>query len=197
MFEFLAGPSWFGLHHCSLLFERRKTMNTFLKTHLLTAVVVGLSISATAKADFRDYADSKAWTNFGRSSSRSYTASRSYRSNAPVIVRSEAAPTTVAQTPTERRSFSYEPAESGKQAVTSGGCGCGTSVRTERVPETAQHATQTERSYSYEPSTDSKTTEPAVRSYSAPRMRSSQPSRSSNTPLYMLPKTDPRRFNAR
>lgn len=164
-------------------------MNIYFKQLLLVAAVAGLFAPVSAMADFRDYADSKAWTNFGRDSSKPRAMSRSYRSNAPVIVRSESKQNAVAQAPTERRSFSYEPSQEAEQ--THSGCGCGGSVSSDKAPETAQRSTETRRSFSYEPSTDSSTVQTPARSYSAPRMRSS---RSSQTPLYMLPKTDPRKY---
>jgi len=172
-------------------------MNAYLKILFFGAAIVGLYFPTTALAQksaggVAGEARMHPGTWGEQRSSRSFTRSRPmYRSTAPVIVRTEQAPRAVAQAPTERRSFSYEPAETPEQAGTSSGCGCGNSVRTERVPETAQRSTQTERRFSYEPSTDTGT-EPSVRS--APRMRSSQPSRSSDRPRYLLPKTDPRKY---
>jgi hypothetical protein len=98
------------------------------------------------------------------------------RSATPAIVQAEQAPNAVAQAPTERRSFSYEPSQQGEVRI---GCCC--TVTSQPAPETAQRSTQTYRSYSYEPSTQS---------YSAPRMRSSQ----SRRPAYLLPKADPNRY---
>lgn len=163
-------------------------MTTYFKTLLLTTVVTVLSASTSAMADFRDY-NQKAWNQPGRTSSRSVARSgRVYRAPAPVIVRTESAPSAVAQAPTTERRFSYEPAAQGE---TSGGCGCGTSVRSEQAPETAERSTETRRSFSYEPSMDSGISQPSVRSYSAPRMPSS---RSSRGPAYLLPKTDPNKY---
>jgi len=169
-------------------------MTTYFKILLLMTVVTGLSVSGDARADFRDY-NYKAWAQAGRSSSRSMRASRTYRAYrapGPVIVRSDSAPDVVAQAPMGQRSYSYEPAETARKVGASDGCGA--VVRTERTSETAQRSTGTERSFSYEPSIDSSTTQPSVRSESAPMMRSSQPSRSSGTPRYLLPKTDPRKY---
>jgi len=93
-------------------------MTTYFKTLLLMTAVIGLSVPAIAKADFRDY-NHKAWNqqfNRYKQSSRTVMRSRSYRATAPVIVRSEGAPQAVAQAPTERRSFSYEPSQQGTAA---------------------------------------------------------------------------------
>jgi len=178
-------------------------MKTSLKAMLIVVAIAGLYAPATAVAqksaggvvgEARLHPGT--WNN--QRSSRSGMRSRPmYRSNAPAIVRSETVPRDVAQAPTERRSFSYEPTESAgsaEQPRKNGGCGCGNSVRAEREPMTALPSTRSERSFSYEPSADSNNAEPAVRSYSAPRMRSSQPSRSSERPRYLLPKTDPRKY---
>ena len=153
-------------------------MNPYLKAMLMVAAIAGLYVPATARADFRDY-NYKAWAQQGRTSSRSGMRSRPmYRSTAPVIVRTEPAPNAVAQAPTEQRSYSYEPS----QQTESGARGCGGSVGTEQAPATAQRSTETRRSFSYEPSMSD--------SYSAPRMQS----RSSRTPAYLLPKTDPNKY---
>jgi len=125
-------------------------------------------------------------SNQGGSQSRMRSRSM-YRSSEPVIVRSERAPEVVAQAPAERRSYSYEPS----QESVSGACGCGGTVMSHEAPATADRSTETRRRYSYEPSTNSD--ENSARSYSAPSMRSS---RSSQTPLYLLPKTDPRRYRS-
>lgn len=169
-------------------------MKALVKTLLLMAAAIGLSGPSAAMADFRDY-NQKAWNQFNRPSSRSVARARSYRPsrtiarsrsyrNAPVIVRTEPAPSAVAQAPTERRSFSYEPSQQAKAATP---CPPG-SASTKPAPATAQRST---RSFSYEPSMGSDTGQPIVRSYSAPRMGSSR------TPLYLLPKTDPRKYSAR
>lgn len=163
-------------------------MNTRFKKLGLMAAVIGLSGLSTAMADFRDY-NHKAW-NQPRSvaRARSYRPSRSivrsYRTTSPVIVRTEPAPSAVAQAPTEERRFSYEPSQEANAATP-----CPpVSASTQPAPATAQRST---RAFSYEPSAGTDTGQPAVRSYSAPRTRSSR------TPLYLLPKSDPRRYNAR
>ena len=119
-----------------------------LKQLLTSAAVVALLVSTAtfaagaapdAGAKFRgDY--SGRWQG-GRTTARSRTV---YRAPAPVVIRSEAAPS-VAQTPTERRSFSAEPAQP--------------------TTPSAQPAPQVYRSYSYQPS-------PVYRSYRAPVTRS-------------------------
>lgn len=123
-------------------------MHPYLKNTLLTAATAALFIPASAMAQKSiGGATGEARLHPGTWNQR-LSRSRSgsmYRNSAPVIVRSERAPAAVAQTPTERRSFSYEPS----QAVD--------------APETARRADGTVRSYSYEP---------AAPSYSAPRMRS-------------------------
>ena len=99
--------------------------------------------------------------------SRSATRSRSmYRNSAPVIVRRDSTSSSVAQAPTERRSYSYEPSQ--RSTVNSG---CNGAVIYERTPAAAQRSTETRRSYSYEPSMNESSAAP--RSYSAPRTRSS------------------------
>lgn len=155
-------------------------MNYFFKTVMLVAAVVGLGIPAVAVAqksaggvvgEARMHPGT--WGN--QRSSQSYTRSQPmYRSTAPVIVRTEQAPTSVAQSPTERRSYSYEPSQQAMSAP----CGCASHVATESTPANVQRSTETRRSYSYEPSMSESTS----RSYPAPRMRSS---RSSNLPRYL------------
>jgi hypothetical protein len=86
-----------------------------------------------------------------RSYSRSYT--RSYRSSPRVIVRSERAPAAVAQAPTERRSFSYDPATpKASSRVTTGRCGEVIVSKSDAKASSEKSATTTRRSYSYEPS---------------------------------------------
>lgn len=166
-------------------------MIPYLKSVVLFAVVIGLYAPATAAADFRDYND-KAWTQAGRQRSPSAMRSRAvFRSAAPVIVRTEPAPATVAQAPTGQRSFSYEPSQAAQEVAPSGcGCPCGV-VGAEPAPATAQRPTESRRSFSYEPSTADSYTAP-----SGPRM-GSRPMRSQRTPTYLLPKTDSRRFSGR
>lgn len=156
-------------------------MNTFFKSLLLLAAVLGLSVTTSAKADFRDY-NYKAW-NQGYRASRSVARSRRvYRAPAPVIVRTERAPTAVAQSPTTERRFSYEPlqqVESGKP--------CPDSVTTQHAPATTQRPAESGRRFSYEPAIEP-SREPAVRTFSRPMTRESQ------KPAYLLPKTDPRKY---
>jgi hypothetical protein len=105
-------------------------------------------------------------------SSRSFTRSRPmYRSTAPVIVRTERAPSAVAQAPTEERRFSYEPSQQ-----VQAGTPCPQGVIVTPAPTTAQQPTRTGRTYSYEPAMEPDTAQPAVRTYSAPRMRASRSS---------------------
>jgi hypothetical protein len=181
-------------------------MNTNLNALLLFGAVVGLYAPQTAVAqktaggvvgEARLHPGT--WNN--QRSSRSGMRSRPmYRSSESVIVRSEPAPSRVAETPNERRSYSYEPSQRTEQRsysyepsqrTRSGGCGCGGSVSTEPVPATAQRSTESGRSFSYEPSIGSDAAQPRARSYSTPRMESS---RSSRRPAYLLPKTDPNKY---
>jgi hypothetical protein len=160
-------------------------MKLYVKTLTLATTLAGLLVATSTNADFRDY-NYKAWAQPGKQRSpQSASRSRSmYRSTVPVIVRTEPAPNAVAQAPTEQRSFSYEPSQ---QSVSSG-CGCGDSADTQPTPATAQRSTDTRRSFSYEPSMSSD-------SYLAPRMRS-RSSQSSETPKFLLPKTDPRKYRS-
>jgi len=153
-------------------------MNAYIKMILVGTAIAGLFAPANAfaqKSAGGAIGEARlhpgTWGNQG--TSRSATRSRSmYRSTAPETVRTESAPTAVAQKPTEQRSFSYEPKEETKASV--GGCGCGSTVRTESAPTATSRSTESGRSYSYEPSTDSsssrmRTTQPSRRSYSTPR----------------------------
>ena len=149
-----------------------KTMKPRFKILMLLTAVFGLSGPLAAMADIKDY-NYKAWNqdyNRNRQSSRTTIRSRSYRVTAPVIVRSEQASQSVAQAPSERRSYSYQPTPCPP-------VGASDNTAPAQVNESA-------RSNSYDPST----AEPVVRSYSAPRTRSS------SIPLYLLQKTDPRKF---
>lgn len=123
-------------------------MNRYFKTMLSLTAIFGLSIASSANADSRGY-NYKAWNPGYHASSRSTGNMRSYRSTAPSVVHSESTPTDVAQAPTERRSYSYEPAQS---ANSSSGCG---SAYSEQAPATTQGSSGTNRSFSYEPSMDS------------------------------------------
>ena len=152
--------------------ERRNTMNSFFKTLMLVTAIIGLCVPAVALAQKSaggvvGGARLHPGTWNSQRSSRSYARSRPmYRSTAPVIVRTEPTPSSVAQAPTERRSYSYEPSQ--RRTVNGGYNGA---VIYERAPAAAQRSTGTRRSYSYEPSINESTAAP--RSYSAPRMRSS------------------------
>lgn len=142
--------------------------------------LAGLFVATSSGADFYDY-NHKVGPQLGRGSSQSARRSRPmYRSTAPAIVRTESAPNAVAQAPTERRSFSYEPSQQTEAGA------CEGSVASEQASATAQRSAETRRSFSYEPSMSSD-------SYSAPRMRS-RSSHSSETPKFLLPKTDPRKY---
>lgn len=157
------------------LHERRKKMNPYFKKLLLAAVAIAALLtiqvfagSVSAAGPSLGFPPGKPY--YGSSNqraSRSVTRSRPmYRGTAPVIVRTETAPSSVAQAPTERRSYSYEPSQ---RSTVNGGCNG--AVIYERAPAAAQRSTETRRSYSYEPSINESSAAP--RSYSAPRMRSS------------------------
>lgn len=176
------------VHLKNLRCERWNTMNTNLKKLLLALAAAALFVPTTAfgqKSVGGVTGGARlhpgAWTQSG-SPSRSM-----YRGSAPMIVRSESAGDSLAQGPTERRSYSYEPSQQSQ-----GGAGrCSESVATEKAPSQAERSTESRRSYSYEPSTRSR--EVSGQSYSGPRMQSS---RSSRTPLYELQKTNPRKFRS-
>lgn len=170
-------------------------MNTSLKTIMFSTVITGLLMSAAVGYDFRDY-NYKPAVQQARNSSRTVTRSRpTYRysapRSAPVIVRSAPAiraeeGAVIAQAPVEARRFSQAPTAENQPKVTSSGNPChGTSI--------ASAPSQSGRRYSYAPGSSA----PAMgysgspaRSYSGNVGRSSQP-------LWSLPKTDSRKFNAR
>ena len=171
-------------------------MNRYIKTlSLVVAAVAGLYFPTVAVAQkgvggVTGEARLHPGTWDHQRQPRSYARSRPMdRSTAPVIVRTEPIPSAVAQAPTERQSFSYEPSH---QNVSGSGCGRGQSVATEEAPATAQRSTETRRSYSYEPATSDSFSAP-----SAPRMQMRSSRSSSRTPLYALPKTDPRKYSGR
>lgn len=126
--------------------------------------------------------------NSGRSSQYRMRSQPAYRDSGSSVVRSEGAPTAVAQAPTERRSFSYDPAqESNVTTSQSGPCGCGTVTKStksaakakyEEAAEPTTQTTESRRSFSYEPSLNDAPA--ADRSYStpspqySPRMQSSR-----------------------
>lgn len=168
-------------------------MKTYLKGLLMVAAIAGLYVPATAVAqkgaggvvgEARLHPGT--WSN--QRAPRSVARSRPmYRSSAPVIVRTESAPA-VAQAPTDERSFSYEPSQQGETVTPCPGSGV-----IESAPETAQRPTRTDRSFSYEPAIEP-ATEPAVRTYSAPRMRSSG---SARVPNFLGPKAERNNFRNR
>jgi len=156
-------------------------MNSFIKTLLFVAIAAALFVPTTAmgqKSGGGVVGDARLRPGTWNSQSTSRSRVRSqpmYRSTSPVIVRSERAPEAVAQVPTERRSFSYDPAQGSRsQPTQSGRYGCGSSVRTEQAPATAEPSTSTRRSFSYEPSMN----QPSAtgRSNYAPRTQSSKSS---------------------
>jgi hypothetical protein len=164
-------------------------MDAYIKMLLIGAAVAGLYAPTAAFAQKSGGgvvggARLHPGTWSGQGSSRSMTRSQpTYRNATPESAPSESAPTSVAQKPTDQRSFSYEPKEEVKSSkevakASSGGCGCGngSTVRTEPTPTTSAKSAESGRSYSYEPSTASsdssvKTVQPTQRSYSSPRNR--------------------------
>lgn len=165
-------------------------MNPYLKRMLIVpAAIAALTVhilASSAAAAGPSLGFSKGKPYYGASNQRaSQSRMRSqsmYRSTAPVIVRSESAPSAVAQAPTEERRFSYEPSQR-----VQAGRPCPEVVVTEPAPATAERPTQTYRRFSYEPGIE-RSAEPSVRTYSRPMRRSSP------TPAYLLPKTDPRKY---
>jgi hypothetical protein len=125
-----------------------KTMSTNFKTLLSLTAFAAFFVSTAAMADYRDYND-KAWNAIYKRE-HSAAASRSYRSAAPVIVKSEAATSAkVAQAPTKERAYSYEPAKDAGASTPCGG-------KAAPAPSTAEKVTSN-RSFSYEPSTSGPT----------------------------------------
>ena len=147
-------------------------MNTCFKKGLFVAVVAGLSIAGIGSAMAQSYLDgsAKARGDYGQMS------------------RNQSRPMYQATAPTQQRSFSYEPAPATAQpSQPTGGCGYGNAESGKTIASSqpanpqggvAQRDTRTYRSYSYEPGTTSSGT-----------MRN----RSNSTPLYALPKSDPRK----
>jgi hypothetical protein len=115
---------------------------------------------------------------YGATNQHSSCYRTTYRNEEPVTIRSERAPDVVAQAPTERRSYSYEPSQTAESQNNGASSQSGS---TAVVTENARRSDGSYRSYSYEPSTES---------YSAPRMGSSQ----SHKPAYLLQKTDPNKY---
>ena len=153
-------------------------------------VVVALAASV-ATAQTRD-AGAKMRGEFG-SSPRSGGMARSmgpvYR--APVVVRNDAAPAMVAETPNSERTFSYEP---GQVSVAGGGCGAVGGA----VQHTAPQAQSNARTYSYQPAQPMMGT-PSPRTYSYEPSRayygSGMTGGRSNVPSFALPRTDPRKHS--
>jgi hypothetical protein len=146
--------------------ERRWIMSKFFKTGSMVAVVVALS-AATASAQSYLDGSSKARGDFGTGSRGAVMQSR------PMY---QAAPST-------QRSFSYEPAPRADQP--SQNAKSGSAKVDSKAPMTAPKAdmrkeTRTYRSFSNEPGTSGGT------------MRSRA---SSQTPTYLLPKSDSRKFS--
>jgi hypothetical protein len=119
-------------------------MSTKFKTLLSLAAVAAFFVSAAALADFRDYND-KAWNSIYKRE-HSVATARSNRVAAPVIMRSQTAPTEVAQAPAKERAYSYEPSTDASASTPCGG-------KATSAPNTAQKATSSNRSFSYEPAT--------------------------------------------
>lgn len=175
-------------------------MNTFFKTLLTTVVAATVTLPSFAMAQKSSGGVTGearlhpgTWNSGGTSQYR-MRSQPTYRSSAPVVTRSERSAPSVAQAPSERRSFSYDPAEKGSNTVReTNPCGCVTksekattkaTVKPEKSPvpqngaATPERSTQSRRSFSYEPSTNDA---PVMeRSYSAPRQYS-RGSRSSNS----------------
>jgi hypothetical protein len=156
-------------------------MNSFIKTLLFVAIAAALFVPTTAMGqksaggvvgEARLHPGTWNRQHTSRSRARSQLM---YRSTSPVIVRSETVPEAVAQVPTERRSFSYDPSQGSRsESKQSESCCCESGVRTEKAPGTAEPLTSTRRSFSYEPSMN----QPSAtgRSYYAPRTQSSNSS---------------------
>ena len=157
-------------------------MNSYSKTLLVATLSVLTLVPSLAMAqksaggvtgDARLHPGT--WNN-GRSSQYRKRSQPAYGDSGPTGVRSERAPTAVAQAPTERRSFSYDPAqESNATTSQSGPCGCGTVTKStksagkakpEEAAEPTTQTTESRRSFSYDPSLSDAPA--ADRSYSTP-----------------------------
>ncbi|MBI3464162.1 MAG: hypothetical protein HY000_14065 [Planctomycetes bacterium] len=146
-----------------------------LKQLLTRAAVVAMLVST---ATFATAAAPDAGAKFrgdysGRWQSGTSRSRMMYRAPAPVVIRSEAVPSTVTQTPTERRSFSAEPSQPAAPPAPTGchgGYGFSAEPSQPATPQTqaAQPAPRVYRSYSYQPQPS---TAP-YRSYRAPMTRS-------------------------
>ena len=166
-------------------------MNSFIKTLLFVAIAAALFVPTSAmgqKSAGGVVGEARLHPGTWNSQHTSRSRARSqpmYRSTSPVIVRSERVPEVVAQVPTERRSFSYNPAQGSRsESKQSESCCCGSGVKTEKAPATAEPSTSTRRSFSYEPSMNQPSGE--QRSYSAPRTQSSR----SSQPRYLGTKAE-------
>jgi hypothetical protein len=101
-------------------------MSTYFKSFVFAMLSAGLFASVSSGADYRNY-NNKAWAQSGRmSSSRSMRMYRATpaRTFAPSIVRFAPASGVIAQAPSERRLFSYEPSMSTDMANGCVGGGC-------------------------------------------------------------------------
>jgi hypothetical protein len=142
-------------------------MSTLKKVSMLVAVAVAMSATtAFAQRDAGAKMSGQFGTGFWARSAPTYRWTARYVAPAPVTQAPQ-----VAQVPTERRSFSVEP----NAAAPATRCGA-PPVAVARVAPTVR------RSYSYEPA-------PAY-TYRAPAYRRG----GVQTPSYMLPKTDPRKY---
>lgn len=167
-------------------------MNAKLMFHSLLAFgLLGAAVAqagpviGTAKAS-GDYGSS-----FGQSRTYSSRARSGYRYSAPLVRTAPPAqyqqahpPVAVAQAPAEGRRFSYQPAPAATAAPTAS-APCGAKATT--APETG-------RRYSYQP-------EPSVESAPAqqPSYGQSEVNRSHSSggrDLWLLPKTDPRKYSS-
>jgi hypothetical protein len=171
-----------GQHQVSC-YERRRTMYAYGKIVLIVAAVAGLYDPSSALAQKSPGGVTGGarlhpgmWTD--QRSPRSMMRARPMiRNTTPVITRSESDPNVVAQVPSERRSYSYEPSQESTANNDDG-----REATSRQAPTTVQRSMDARRSFSYEPSMESN---------SAPRMRSSH---SHRTPKYLLQKTDPNKY---
>jgi hypothetical protein len=150
-------------------------MSTLKKVSVLIAVAVAMSATtAFAQRDAGAKMSGQFGTGFYAGSTPTYGWTPRYVAPTPAITRT--APLTqepqVAQVPTDRRSFSLEPS-----AVVPANSGC-----VAPSAAVAQAGPTIRRSYSYEPT--------PVYTYRAPAYRRG----GAQTPSYLLPKTDPRKY---
>jgi hypothetical protein len=143
-------------------------MNMRFKVLMTATVVIYGTANAFAGPSYLD-AGSKARGEFGNTSRMD---SRSmYRAPSPMIMQRNDA---IAQAPSARRSFSYEPSQGVVDSKN------GDSKKSNPSAGTAQREIRTYRSFSYEPNNESSGT---VRNRSGSR-----------TPIYALPRTDGRKL---